>query len=109
MIPTSIDQETLEQYIDKPLTKRKIVTFDGLLVKEHIGFTHPIYQIPANFSIMDALCYIFNNDAIPIADVLQAKVDEVPHALSLLDALEQGIRSKSICLTCIKKSMRYNN
>ncbi|MBC8551466.1 MAG: hypothetical protein H8D23_17615 [Candidatus Brocadiales bacterium] len=109
MIPTSKDQETLEQYIDKPLTKRKIATFDGILVREHVGFTHPIYKIPAYFSIMDALCYIFNNDVIPIADVLQAKVDNVPHALSLLEALEEGIRSKTICLTCIKKSMMHNN
>jgi len=97
----------LEEYINKPINTRRINIFSGVLVENHVGVPHPIMPIPAKYTIMDALCYIFDNDAIPIADVLQAKQDGVQHAIELIDALEEGIRTKTICLRCVKDSMHY--
>jgi hypothetical protein len=104
---TNLDQcaMSLEEFINHPITKRKTNIFSGALVEQHIGVTHPIMSIPANYTIMDALCYIFDNDAVPIADVLQAREDQVPHALGLLEALEEGLRTKTVCLTCVKNEM----
>jgi len=96
---------SLEQYINNPINTRRINIFNGQLVEQHAGVTHPIMAIPSKYTLMDALCYVFNNEAIPIADVLQAKEDGVKHAQALLEALEEGIRTKTVCLTCIKNSM----
>jgi len=99
------DKIDLFDYIEQPLTNRRIKMFNRDLVEDHIGITHPIYTISAKYSLIDALKYIFEHDAVAIADILQNYSDGVEHSLDLISALEEGIRTKSICLTCIHNNV----
>ncbi len=100
-----MDKIALFDYIEQPLTNRRINIFNRDLVEAHIGVTHPIYPIKAKYTLIDALKYIFDHDAVAIADVLQNYEDNIDHALALINALEEGIGSKSICLTCIRNNV----
>lgn len=97
----------LEGYIDKKLTLRGFKRYIPELEQEHKNMPHKLPQIPAGFTALDALCYIFNNDPMPIADVMQSYVDDVPNTVDLMDALIDGIQTKSICLECVKDSIQY--
>jgi len=103
----SKEKISLFDYIDTSLTRRKIAIFNRDLVEQHIGVTHPIMIIPAKYTLLDALKYIFNHDAIAIAEVLQSYEDNMEHSLALMAALEDGVKTKSICLTCIKASVNH--
>lgn len=93
--------------LSKPLTMRKISTFDHRLVNNHIGVDHAIFSIPKHYTILDALSYIFNDDAIAISNVLQDYVDIEPRSRELIKGIEGGVKDKVICLTCIKNSVQH--
>lgn len=97
---------TLIQYVFKDLNTRQIRIFDPRLVSAHAGEHHAIKTIPSKYNLIDALSYIFENDAIPISEVLQGYQDGDGYALDLMEAIEEGISSKSICLRCVKASVR---
>lgn len=97
----------LEQYVNKTLNTRRIITFDNILVEQHIGIPHPIMIIPAKYTLLDALCYVYDDDVVAIAKVLQGYQDGLEHAHDIMEALEEGIKSKCICLTCVKDSVNY--
>lgn len=101
-IPNSLDN------INDPITKRAIKKFNADLMDEHRFMNHDVMPIPKGYSQMDCLCHIFDNDAMAIADVLQSYVDNNQHAVGLLGAIHEGIRTKSICITCIRQSVGLN-
>lgn len=97
--------ETLSFLVSKELNTNKISIFDPRLDAAHEGLGHDILPIPRKYTIIDALCYIFDNDPTSIADVLQSYSDKSGYALDLINALSEGIQSRSICLTCVKMSV----
>jgi hypothetical protein len=97
---------SLDKYINKSLNNKHIQIFHSNLVENHMGVMHPIKEIPANFTLLDALCYVFDNDAMSVASVLQSYQDGIYYARELMKALEEGIRTKSICLRCIRENMK---
>ena len=78
-----------------------------MLVKNHIGIAHPIFIIPKDYTLLDALSYIFNDDANAISNVLQDYTDNDEQATALMKGIEEGIKDKIICLTCIKGSVQH--
>ena len=97
--------EEYNKYLTKPLNNNKIITFNKELEKEHKK-RHKIMPVPAHYTLLDALCYMFDNNAIAIAEVIQDNIDMKEHALQLFWALEEGIKSRTICLQCIKEAMK---
>jgi len=96
----------LVEYVSTPLVDKEIRFFSPQLTKEHIGINHAIKVIPKDFTLIDALTYIFDNDPNGVANVLQAYQDDIPDARNLISALEDGIKNKQLCLTCIRNSMK---
>lgn len=92
----------LTTLLSKSLTVKKTIHLNSNLVATHAGADHPIFLIPKNYTLLDALSYVFDDDAGTIANVLQDYVDEVPRAIELMHGIQKGIKSKTICLTCIK-------
>ncbi len=100
-----MEEISLFDYIDQPLTNNRIKMFNRKLIDSHIGNTHPIYTISSKYTLLDALKYIFEHDAVAIANVLQSYDLGQEHSLMLIHALEDGIKTKSICLTCIHNNV----
>lgn len=97
-----VNSITLDQYITRVINTRAIKSFDSRLVQAHGKLKHSIMHIPGNWTLMDALCYVFDNDPQAIAEVLQSRTYNLEYADELMKGIEDGIRSKSICMTCIK-------
>jgi hypothetical protein len=98
----------LSNTINKNLNNKSIKKFDSILIKQHINKDHPIMPIPEYFTLLDALCYIFNNNIDIIANLLQGYIDKNESAIGLMEALETGIKDKSVCLTCVKNDILNN-
>ena len=95
----------LIDYATEPLVAEEIKFFSPQLVRDHTGINHIIKPIPKNYTLIDALAYIFNNNPVQIAGVLQAYQDRMPDAINLLKAIETGIKERNICLTCVRNNM----
>lgn len=100
-----VTQLTLDDYVSRVINSRAINTFDSRLVVAHGKLQHKIMQIPSGWTLMDALSYVFNGDPFAIADVLQSRLYELDYAKELMKGIEEGIKAKSICMTCIKKGV----
>lgn len=96
---------TLDNYINTPLTTRRVQVFDSRLVSIHNKLGHNILPIPKEYNLMDALCYVFDDDPEAIASVLQSWENKVEYALSLMSAISEGIKNKNLCLRCVKNGV----
>jgi len=96
----------LNEYVNKTLNKQQIIAFDPRLIDAHLEVPHPIMSIPRNYTLIDALIYVFDNDPNAVAHVLQDYQDGIKYTNDLFSALENGIKSKSICMTCVREGVR---
>ena len=95
------------EQINKILNKRAIKTFDAALVQIHAGSDHSIFPIPANYTLMDAVSYIFSDNIHHVAEFLNKYNYKVRYAMEIMDILEEGIITKSLCLTCLRNDVTH--
>ena len=92
----------------KPLTTRAIRTFHAEFVKDHEGSDHPIFVIPAGYTLLEGLSYIYADNAPPISALLQEYVYGVKQATEIVKMIREGIKYKSVCLTCLRNNALNN-
>ncbi len=96
----------ISEHLGRALTKKRITMFDQRLTTTHVAIPHTIMPIPKGMTLMDALAYVFENDALAISSVIQDYLDNNGFAKDLFAALEQGIENKTICLTCVRRGVQ---
>lgn len=92
--------------LNKIINKRAINTFNPDFTEMHRGMNHKIFKIPAGFTMLDAVSYILNNNPNHIADFLMKLQYNVPEATDIVNILKEGIKNKTICLTCLRNEVQ---
>ena len=90
----------------KPLVSKDTKMNNPVLVALHTDTDHEIYIIPKDSTIVDILCYIFDNDAEKVADVLQGYEEGLDFAETVINTIREGINNHNMCLTCIRTGVR---
>lgn len=88
------------------LTDTGVKTFTPELKHTHHDEDHNIPTIPANYDIADALQFIFDGVIEDTTQVIQDYIDGDADAVGLVEAIRDGIVSKSLCMLCLKRELR---
>jgi len=98
--------------LNKPLTAKKIKEFNKDFVENHKKEfpEHEIFEIPAGFTVLDAISYVFDNDIRSISDFMSKYFKQEVCTIDLLRMLEEGIDNRILCLNCVRDTIRktYN-
>jgi len=86
----------------KKLNINKNIPYDERMVEAHLHLNH---NVKTSDSVLEALCYVFDNNAPAIAVVLQGYVDRLPESMYMLESLKEGLLHKNMCLTCVKQKL----
>lgn len=105
MIPKSA---TLDSVFSAYVTGKRINKFDPELVAMHKHAAHDIPPIPKNFTLYDAIEYIYGDDVPAQADLMQSYLDDVENTHDLIDTLSLGIAEGFVCLKCVKNTVKKN-
>jgi hypothetical protein len=86
----------------KKLDIDKSMPYDMRMVEAHLHLNH---NVKTADSVFEALCYIFDDNAPPIAAVLQGYVDKLPESVHMLEGIRDGLLYRDMCLTCVKQKL----
>lgn len=95
----------LNEFFNEPLTDIMITDFSQGLTDIHFAKAHNPTHINAGATLMDLICYVFNNNLTAISTLLQDWDDGDEFAVGLANALINGVKKKELCCDCVKSGV----